>query len=101
MRLITKLEEAKNKIRYFETLNEKGWNGDNAEPISQIVIDKALSLIEQLSPLPLGISATGRNTIQFEWSKQDLYLEMEIYEGKIELFNQFEYKEKITTIGDD
>jgi hypothetical protein len=44
---------------------------------------------------------TGRNSIQFEWEVDNLYLEMEVFEDKIKIFNQSEYRGEVTTIDKD
>ena len=93
-------QEIINKLLEIQQLREN-WNGYDAKPIPIEVITKALFLIEQLNPLPNFISPTGRESVQLEWEKDScLYLEMEIFENKIEIFNMFSDDNEDICIGD-
>lgn len=96
------LEESIKRIEHYREFNKPNWNGYDAEPISEKVILKALDLVKQMYPVP-DVTPTGRNSIQFEWEVEELhlYVEMEIYEDKIELFSQANYGEINASIGDD
>lgn len=60
------------------------WNGYGAEPIPCSVIDETRKLISCLSRQP-EIFPTGCSSIQLEYDlPDDIYLEFDIYEGKIE-----------------
>lgn len=69
----------------------KGWNGYDAEPISEKVLENAAKLEDVLS-LGQGeweLFPTGRNSVQYQISKPELnniYSEIEVYEEKIEYF---------------
>lgn len=93
-----KLAEIIGKIEYIKSL-KNNWNGYGTKPISESIINKALKLIKELKPIP-EVFPTGRDSIQFEWEKDELYLEMEIFEDKIEIFSLSEPHEKDITIGD-
>lgn len=92
-----KKSEAIKTIEDFRNL-QQNWNGYDASPISEKVIDKALTLIEDLLPVPQ-VFPTGGSSIQFEWESNELYLEMEIFEDRIEIFNHAENRGNVTTIG--
>lgn len=74
------------KINSFREFKDN-WNGYGAEPLSNIVIDRALDLAKQLNPTP-EVFPTGRNSIQFEWESDILYLELEVFEDRIDIFNE-------------
>jgi len=93
------LQDKIKDIKSFRQL-KYNWNGYNREPISDKVINKALNLIKKLKPTPK-VSPTGRDSIQFEWKKGSLYLEMEIFEDKIEIFNMADKNTKEISIGDE
>ncbi|MFC0903910.1 hypothetical protein ACFHWD_04290 [Clostridium sp. MT-14] len=93
------LQDKIKDIKSFRQL-KYNWNGYNGEPISDIVIDKALNLIKELKPIP-EVFPTGRGSIQFEWGKDSLYLEMEIFEDKIQIFNIANKNTKEISIGDE
>lgn len=59
----------------------------------------ALMLIKRLKPIP-EVFPTGRNSIQFEWETDDeiLYLEMEIFDDNIKIFNEAQYQSKSSVI---
>ena len=92
------LTKAINKLESFRGL-KKDWNGYNAEPFSEKLINKALELLKQTIPVP-EVFPTANNSIQFEWEKTGLYLEIEIFENKVEIFAQSKYEEKLVTIGE-
>lgn len=94
-----KLAEIIGKIEYIKSL-KNNWNGYGTKPISESIINKALKLIKELKPIP-EVFPTGRGSIQFEWEKDSLYLEMEILEDKIKIFNMANKNKKGITIGDD
>lgn len=66
---------------------ERNWNGYNGEPISNEAIKTAEMLVKLLNPTPF-VSPTGRGTIQLEWENNNGYLELEIYENEISIYNQ-------------
>ncbi len=66
----------KKTLENIKTL-EPGWNGYNSIAIDGKVIESAFSLINQLERQPK-IFPTGRGTLQFEFSNNDDYLEIEI-----------------------
>jgi len=89
-----------NKIKNIEKLNEfldlrENWNGNNAKPFKEEVIDKCIDLINLLSiDNQPEIFPTARNTIQFEYDNKNKYLEFEISEKSIDGFFSSENIEK-------
>jgi hypothetical protein len=85
------MESLKEAIKTIESFRElkHDWNGNNAEPLSEKVINKALNLAKELKPIPL-VFPTANNSIQFEWEDNILYLEMEIFEDCIKIYNHCE-----------
>lgn len=72
-------------INSYKNLDDN-WNSYGASKFSESVIDKALSILYFLSIQP-DVFPTGRNSIQFEYEKNNGdYLEFEIYEDRITAF---------------
>jgi hypothetical protein len=65
---------------------------------SDKLIIKAIDLVKELVPAPI-VFPTNRNSIQFEWERGILYLELEVYEDRIEVFNQASDRWGNTIIG--
>ncbi|GMQ25302.1 hypothetical protein Aoki45_19840 [Algoriphagus sp. oki45] len=73
------------KLEEFKKL-EFNWNGNNAEPFSDALIEKAKSVLFSLRVQP-EIFPTARKSIQFEYEKGNGdYLEIEIFEDFIKFF---------------
>ena len=73
------------KLEEFKKL-EFNWNGNNAEPFSEALIEKAKSVLFSLRVQP-EIFPTARKSIQFEYEKDNGdYLEIEIFEGFAKFF---------------
>lgn len=53
--------------------------------VSENVITKALDFVKEISPIP-DVYPTARNSIQFEWETGERYVEIEVFEDKIELY---------------
>lgn len=71
--------ESLNEIRTFE----KNWNGYDAEPIPEIIINKCEEIVNLLD-YQLKLFPTGRETIQFEHDFEDeTYIEFEIFKDKV------------------
>lgn len=65
---------------------DNNWNGYGAQKISESVIDSALSILYFLNRQP-DVFPTGRNSIQFEYEKDNGdYLEFEIFENYVTAF---------------
>lgn len=59
------------------------WNGNNAEPFSESLIEKAKSIIFHLKYQP-EVFPTAKQSVQFEYEKENGdYLEFEIFEDSI------------------
>ena len=78
-------------ISHIENINRLGsflnlkqnWNNNNAKPFTNKLISKALNILNSLD-MPPEIFPTGRDSIQFEYEKDNGdYLEFEIYANKI------------------
>ena len=61
---------------------KSGWNGYDAEPLSDKIIDKVIGVVSGLKYQPT-IFPTGRASIQLEYHKGEDYLEFEIYEENV------------------
>jgi len=94
-----KLKKAIKIISEIRDLKDN-WNGYGAKPISKGVINRALQLVVLMKPLPDMICPTANNSIQFEWENKLLYLEIEIFSDKIELFNTCTKNESLCIGGD-
>jgi hypothetical protein len=72
--------ERLNGYRYFSD----NWDGQGAEIISDIVIDKSIEILKSLSIQP-SVFPTGRGSVQIEYElENEDYLEFEIFENHIE-----------------
>jgi len=80
-----------NNLRDFK----ENWNGYNAEKFTKELCDFAISIINKLEYQP-EIFPTGRSSIQFEYERDNGYLEFEIYSPKrIEMFRILESGEEV------
>jgi hypothetical protein len=70
---------------------KEGWNGYKANPIPQSVITKTIDLVGQLSPTPK-VFPTARESVQLEYDMNDIYIELEIFEDRIEVYGDKENK---------
>ena len=66
-------------------LLQKNWNGYNAEPLSDKLIEKCKEIVKKIpNNLQPSIFPTGRNSIQMQFELSDnSYLEFEIFSDKI------------------
>lgn len=80
---LNELEEIRNECDYI------GWDGYTAEEIPEYVIDKTIAIIENIPDeyLPRFIAPTGYESIQLEYEYGEYYLEIEIDEFEIKVFN--------------
>ena len=63
------------------------WNGNGAKPFSPDIIASAKSFLSAVEYNQiLGISPTGRDSIQFEWEFAGVYCEAEVYAANIEMY---------------
>lgn len=71
-----------NEIRNLEF----NWNGNNAEPFSESLVQKSINVLNSLEYTP-EIYPTACNSIQFEYEKESgEYLEFEIFDNHINVF---------------
>lgn len=71
-------------LHSFYTL-ERGWNGDQAQPIPCSVIHNAEILLQCIQTQRLEIFPTGRKSIQFEYDNGRRSLEIEVFEDRYEV----------------
>lgn len=89
-------------IEYIYSFSKlkKNWNGYHANPITKNVCNNAVGILNILTLDELKLVEcfpTGRNSIQMEWHKKDLYLEFEVYKNKtMYLFYNFSSKQQIS-----
>ena len=72
------------KDRAIKTLEsfrllEHDWDGYGGEPFEDELIDKCIKIVKKLTYTP-NVYPTFRNSIQLEYSVEQKYLEIEIYE---------------------
>ena len=77
---------SKEKIEEFKKFT-KGWNGYDADPIDIDIINKAIYL-DSLIPFDTFVAPTAANSIQFEFEKDDYYLEIEIKKDSLNIFEK-------------
>lgn len=78
---ILKLERLIKTFKYLKY----GWNGDSAKPIPESVIRNSHKILLAIkSDLP-EVYPTGRESIQFEYDKDDESLEIEIFSDRFEI----------------
>ncbi len=77
------------RIDEFEQL-EEGWNGYNAPPIPESVVNRSRRFANALEREEAGVFPTGRETIQFEFEN----MEVEIFETFVEILHE-------STFGDE
>lgn len=89
-------------IKKLEELSEleEGWNGYDAPPISDRVIDNTRTVLSYLSFEPQ-IFPTGRNSIQLEYGDDENRIELEIFDneaqyGVIKNYEYISFDEPIT-----
>lgn len=73
---------------FRKTTKKKGWNGYDAEPLSDRVIDNAIALVKTLSSPP-EVFPVATGNIQMEWDRSDGgYLEVTVGEDpdKVDLY---------------
>lgn len=71
-------------LHSFHSL-ERGWNGDQAQPIPDSVIHNAEILLQCIQTQRLEIFPTGRTSIQFEYENGRRSLEIEVFEDRYEV----------------
>lgn len=75
------LQENIVKLHLFGDL-KTDWNGYGAKPFTKRLFQICADILRKLDYQP-EVFPTGRNTIQFEYNKDEEYLEFEIGENKI------------------
>lgn len=88
-------QDLKSNLEKLEEFKKLGfnWNGNNAEPFSDSLIEKAKSVLLTLREQP-EVFPTARKSIQFESEKDNGdYLEIEIFEDFAKFFQIIEETE--------
>ena len=76
------------RLNSFRLL-QPGWNGYDADSLDHVVISRAQDLLlePKILSLTLEIFPTARNSIQFEYRREDGgYLEVEIYDDSFGIY---------------
>lgn len=64
----------------------KNWNGKDADPISELVHNRARDILLRLINQPF-ISPTANNSIQLKYNNDDgAYLEFEVFSDRVKMF---------------
>ena len=71
-------ERAIKTLKSFRLL-KYNWDGYGAEPFDSDLINKCIEIVEKLVYTP-NVYPTFRNSIQFEYTIEQKYLEIEIYD---------------------
>ena len=66
------------RIESFRKFNYPGWNGYDADPVSDETIANAIKFSETLLESDWEVFLTGRGTVQFERGSGDSYTETEV-----------------------
>ena len=89
------IQENLNKLENISKL-EENWNGYNCKSIPKEVCDFSANIIRKLGDFQPKIFPTGRESVQFEYEKNEEYLEFEIFSSKeIEMFRITRDKKEI------
>ena len=66
-------EELKEALEAIEVIRglEDNWNNNGAKPFSEKLINKAINLVNELTPTP-EVFPTACNSIQLEWESEVL-----------------------------
>ncbi|MBU0764546.1 MAG: hypothetical protein KJ607_06910, partial [Bacteroidetes bacterium] len=84
---LTELRRNYQILNSFKNLREN-WNGNDAQPFPEHLIEKVIKIISKLEYQPQ-IFPTGRNSIQLEFeNKNGDYLEFEIFPDRIIAFKE-------------
>ena len=75
--------KAKEKIKGFSRLPE-GWDGEDADPIPDYAISRALELLQRLPGIP-EVFPTGRGSIQLEYNTGKIDLEIEVFSHLVDV----------------
>ncbi|MEW6508801.1 MAG: hypothetical protein AB1432_13760 [Bacteroidota bacterium] len=83
-----------NTILSFKKL-EANWNDNEAEPFSEMIIQKAFDFINSaLLKFQPNVFPTARHSIQFEYEKSNgNYLEIEIFEDRFSAYSEIDDEE--------
>ncbi len=92
--------QLKKKIKNINSIHslkilDTNWNGNNAEPFSDTIIQRALDIINSPSlKFQPDVFPTGRQSIQFEYEKSNgNYLEIEIFEDNYSAYSEIKNEE--------
>lgn len=97
---LSTFNEVDKKLKNFEKLNiikdlDANWDNYGAQPFSSEFIDLCKKFIIDIHRQP-EVFPTARQSIQFEYEKENgEYLELEIFEDRVELFKMLKNGEEI------
>jgi hypothetical protein len=77
------------KIDEIASLPEN-WNGNGALPFTAEVLTRARSVARVLTVCGFECFPTGRDSIQFEKTRNSDYLEIEVFADRVEAYNEIE-----------
>lgn len=83
---MTPLERSLERIKELQAL-EASWNMYDAEKIPEAVIQRAISLVKKLNHQP-AIFPTAQESVQFEFTPNGSYLEVEVFEDRYGIYEQ-------------
>jgi hypothetical protein len=100
-KIYTENYQLKKKIQNINSINSfrklsSNWNGYNAEPFNEVIIQKALDFIN-LTTLRFqpNVFPTAQKSIQFEYAKSNgNYLEIEVFENNIAVYSEINDEKK-------
>ena len=96
---LEKVRSNKQKLDYFLNLPEN-WNNNDASKFKETLINKVRRIIDYLEFQP-DIFPTAQNSIQLEYEKSNGdYLEFEIFDDRIKVFQSIKDSEKEYTAED-
>lgn len=85
------------KLNHIATL-DKNWNGYDADPISDDIIEECKIIVNQLEVNP-EIFPTANDSIQLEYQTDKFYIELEVFQNIYLLFTKVD--DKIATLKSD
>ena len=82
------LDHKLSKIK--ELCRTKNWNGYNANPISDVTIDRARNIALLLFNPKISVYPTAADSIQIEFGNEDTYVEIQVFEDREEIYCEIE-----------
>lgn len=76
---------------------QRGWNGYDGLPFSGRLIDSVMNILLNI-PYSPHVSPTGRGSIQFDYSRGQNSMEIEIFEDRVDIFEVIDEQENEYTV---